>query len=560
MGIDADRIAAPWFESEQVLQQARGRNAGPGSVAELHLKHLLALNLRKLDGAEMGFVPRSYVLQVGNHLEQEFERFVMDFKISQALAITKHVVEILSTPRTCCQESDIEENDQPLNAADKFEELSGNSHAASSVKGRQPEGLWGREVREITWQLGPDPSQPLDSNAIVAALSVTQRVVDELQHARSPEVTVLVDDAEWILIRRFSPQARLLDWSDSVLERAVALLKAIPASFQMSLLRANMWVLKPSTGQFGRGIMLLDRIPESPLELLEWANAVGRGGLKGNNDSKEGCVMQKLIEHPHLLHKEALSSIERSNEASAGDDIMGIPTALPSMDKPSLYKYNLRVWVVATLRDPPRVYLYREGFISLAMRKFTPSLDTLSHITNLRQGDGKDVNDAGPAGGDCQRRWSIRDFSSYLESIDGVGTYETRIAPQVRSILREMFRALALPPTALASDATAASNEEAQDGQEGECNNGRSAAGKKLRRLGLDFLVDEDFVVWLLEVNFLKNGYATCHAQKGPAGDAKRRLVKDMLEEENQLRIAISSGCEDDIPSAFEQLLPFSVP
>merc|ERR1712151_722925 len=85
---------------------------------------------------------------------------------------------------------------------------------------------------------------------------------------------------------------------------------------------------------------------------------------------------------------------------------------------------------------------------------------------------------------------------------------------------------------------------------------GRSAAGRKLRRLGFDFLVDESYGVWLLEVNFLKNGYATGHAQKGPAGDAKREFVKQLVADETQVRIAVSSQREHDIPTTFEQLLP----
>ena len=42
-----DEIAAG-----ELLVRARGHDAGPGSVSEIHLKHLLALNLRKLQGAE----------------------------------------------------------------------------------------------------------------------------------------------------------------------------------------------------------------------------------------------------------------------------------------------------------------------------------------------------------------------------------------------------------------------------------------------------------------------------------------------------------------------------
>merc|ERR1712232_918876 len=103
--------------------------------------------------------------------------------------------------------------------------------------------------------------------------------------------------------------------------------------------------------------------------------------------------------------------------------------------------------------------------------------------------------------------WSINDFTKYLEHAHGPGTYETKILPQIRAIVCDLFHALGKPPTALAS-------EESGDGRK-----------IKLRRLGFDLLIDANFGVWLIEVNFLKNGYVTCYAAKGPAGDAKRRLV-----------------------------------
>lgn len=66
--------------------------------------------------------------------------------------------------------------------------------------------------------------------------------------------------------------------------------KALVLPCQVTLLHRNIWALKPSCGQFGRGILLFDRLPLDPQQLLKWAAAVGRGGLKGGNDVKEGCL------------------------------------------------------------------------------------------------------------------------------------------------------------------------------------------------------------------------------------------------------------------------------
>ena len=111
--------------NEPLLIRARGHDAGPGSVSEIHLKHLLALNLRKLRGAEHAFAPRSYILLPGDFFREEFNSFVLDFKISQALALVKHVA---------CGDVEV---------------------TGAGITGYTPEGLWGRELPTIRWEPGP---------------------------------------------------------------------------------------------------------------------------------------------------------------------------------------------------------------------------------------------------------------------------------------------------------------------------------------------------------------------------------------------------------------------
>ena len=163
------------------------------------------------------------------------------------------------------------------------------------------------------------------------------------------------------------------------------------------------------------------------------------------------------------------------------------------------------------------------------MSPFTPQLDPSSHITNLRQGSGYEK----------QRRWPIRDLDAYLLA-SGASSFDEMFRPQVKSVVCSLFHALSLKPTSLLTlDPDEAS--------------GRSAAGKKLRRFGFDFLIDKTGTLWLLEVNFLKNGYALGHAQSGPAGDAKRDFVQDFMAEETSLRTAIA-GEQDKLPASFEEL------
>ena len=462
--------------AESLLLHARGHDAGPGSVSEIHLKHLLALNLRKLQGAEHAFAPRSYILHPGDFFRDEFNRFALDFKVSQALAVVKHVA---------CGDVDT---------------------GAGITGGHQIEGLWGRELPAIRWEPGPEASQPL-SEIIDVALSVLQRLEKD-------EKNGAVSESEWIQLRSFDFRS-VDDISPSQVERCQSCWSRaqIKPEWQTSLLHRNFWALKPSCGQFGRGILLMDRLPEDPEQLLQWTAAVGRGGLKGGNDVKEGCVLQKLIEKPHLLNKQLLG--------------LGNPDHLgQSLGK---FKYNLRMIVLATLRSPCRIWLYNEGFVSLALCPFTSQLEPLSHITNLRQG----------AGYESQRRWPIRDLDSYLREVNG-SSFDEGFRPQVENIISSLFHALSLPPTSLLP----------LDPSE----IGRSAAGKKLRRFGFDFLIDETETVWLLEVNFLKNGYAIGHAQSGPAGDAKRDCVQDFMAEEQELRTAVAEGTSQ--PSSFMELEP----
>ena len=454
----------------ELLLRARGHDAGPGTVSELHLKHLLALNLRKLRGGEHAFVPRSYVLQPG--CLEEFGRFALDFKISKALALVGRV------------------------ARGRFADEREGLKAA-----REPEGLWHRQLPSIAYETsgaGPEVSEDcLDAAMLLLGKAFAGEGIEE-EWRRLCDC----DTRGPIPFRDGKECQRLSEVAD------------LQSELQMPLLRWNLWALKPSCGQFGRGILLIDRLPSNPQELLDWAAAVGRGGLKGNNDVKEGCVLQKLVEEPHLLDKELL---DRGS--------LGTPLG-------PKFKYNLRMIVLASLRSPCSIWLYNEGFVSVALSPFSSQLDPLSHITNLRQGSGYD----------SQRRWPIRDLDSYLQSTCG-SSFDDSIRPQVKRIVSSLFHALSLHPTSL---------------QPVEAGSGRSAVGKKLRRFGFDFLIDAARNVWLLEVNFLKNGYALGHAQAGSAGDAKRDFVQDFLAQEALLRMAtaVDDATGLERPESFEELLP----
>ncbi|CAE7512800.1 Ttll9 [Symbiodinium natans] len=439
-------------------------------------------------------------------MDVEIQRFVLDFKVSRALAVVQHVSGL-------------------SHGVDHTRH--GGVQRPRESKSCPPEGLWGREVPEIEWE--PDPVHASCSlESVSAALAVVRRAVEVSDRWPLELPNLPIGDEEWALIRAYDTHCPATDVHDALGEcqkTCKTLLERAPLYLQLPLLRHNFWALKPSCGQFGRGIMLLDRLPARPAQLLDWAACVGRGGQKGGKDLTQGCVLQKLIECPHLLDKAILDS-------RATDNASQLCMCMPA--DPAL-KYNLRMIIVATLRLPCRIWLYKHGFISVALRAYTEQLNPLSHITNLRG-----------QGNESQRRWPLEDLDRHLQ-VEQQGPFDEVLRPQIKKIISSLFHALALAPCSLLP------LEESQ-----EANGHRSAMGKKVRRFGFDFLVDESLSVWLLEVNFLKNGYALGHAQSGPAGDAKRTFVDQFMADEHLLRTALATRTcgSGDLPSTFEELLP----
>merc|ERR1712061_40099 len=135
-----------------------------------------------------------------------------------------------------------------------------------------------------------------------------------------------------------------------------------------------------------------------------------------------------------------------------------------------------------------------------------------------------------PADKAGHRPFALEDFRDALARDDLAAEYEGTILPQVRDIARHMIRAVGAPPSGLAP-----------------------RAGARLRRFGIDLLVDHTLRLWLIEVNFLKEGFALKYAPKGAAGDAKRAAVEELLHDEGALRKAVRYG-SGEIPEGFEEV------
>lgn len=467
-----------------------------GSVSEVNSKRLLALNLRKLRGEEFHFVPRSYVV-LGR--EGEFEEFVRDFKASQAVAVLKHVA---------------------------------RHHARGDVTlsgclpaDRWTEGIHGRLLPEIQWLPRSDVEDVLSGACVDVAMVVTKRVSNVLRGG-GQLADVDVTEEEWSFLSGFSPETDLAEEvTHDVRATASNMLQDLPISCQLTLLKGNVWVCKPSLNGCGngRGIVLLDRLPASAANLTEWVTAVGRGGSSGAQDALDGLLLQKLVEEPHLLDRNALSAVAGSVDSANCVPVSGcfqdespelVVETTDQLPKACLFKYNLRLWVLASMASPPEIWLYRNSYVDLAAREFTTALDPSSHITNLFRSQRTE-----------QRYFSLPDFAACLRQGSGRDLYHEHILPQARSILRNVFKALGTPPSSLLQAPTA-----------------------RLKRLGVDLLVDVNFRVWLLEINVLRND-----GLKGAKGQPmKHVLAQRLFQEEAALKSSLAKG--DPVPAAWENL------
>lgn len=557
------------------ISHARGKNP-LGTLFEVCSKRLLALNLRKLGGRDLHFAPRCYMLPWDNGAGSEFEDFVQDFKFSQALAILKCVSDPASGPGSACAPACA----QSLTAADGPD---------------SPEGLHGRDLPSVSWEPGPEPElgRVVSEADVAVACDVVRRAIATWGNGGGIS-SFAINAEEWATLRIACPglgRPILAGAATGLVAEATKLLDTVPARFQMTLLKRNLWVLKPSTngGGNGRGILLLDRLPVCPHELLARVVAVGRGGTAGAADAKDGCVLQKLVERPHLLDRSVLlrhwplqrtveeggeadgnsqgadSSCDNLNredswaEAEANPAVMGPASHAPGKqerkwpypgslqvkcpcdhdtrsdsaqmelssvqaENSALFKYNLRVWLLASFSDPPAMWLYKDSYVDLAGRAFTGRLEPESHITNLLRGDhtrGRGV---------FQRQWPVTDFAAYLCHMNqGRDVYHEAILPQVRAIVRATFWALRTAPSSLAD----------------------AGVPRRLRRLGLDFLVDEECRVWLIEANILREKYGLKSA-RGPGGEVKRSLTQQLVEDEVALKAALRG--QGSFPHTFEEL------
>jgi hypothetical protein len=209
----------------------------------------------------------------------------------------------------------------------------------------------------------------------------------------------------------------------------------------------NVWILKPSGFNRGRGIYVFSSLEELKAILDEY-HEVARAHPKTDkaklNPAKLPSlqfVIQKYIERPFLIHSR---------------------------------KFDLRMWVLVT--QDMQGYLYREGYLRTSSEPFTMEKALLSsqfvHLTNNA------VQKTGPMYGKFElgNQLSFDYFQNYLTSHAHDISLRDDLMPRIKALV----------------------------------NHSLVAAAKKLNPLkrtvcfelwGYDFIFDEELGLWLIEVN-----------------------------------------------------------
>lgn len=285
-------------------------------------------------------------------------------------------------------------------------------------------------------------------------------------------------------------------------------------------------VLLTSQSRCDEVLDLLRSFSERAPELQLGWTATDPGKERRANSDNLGCIFQKYVERPHLVDPSKLSveAPSRPGESHNGDAGSGT-TLIATMHRPSgLYKYNIRLWVdISWSAAQPEAWLYEEGYVEFADSPHTDALDVpTAHISNLSK-----------LGADASAPWCwpTSTYQSFMLAELGTDVYHQRIFPAMKVATREALATVRPrgPP----------------DGVDGKA---------RWKRFGLDFLIDDCLVAWLIECNY-NPGMA---AHRGRRGDIKRELVRRYYADEQSLRAGRIIGKESAaVASASEAMHGF---
>lgn len=241
----------------------------------------------------------------------------------------------------------------------------------------------------------------------------------------------------------------------------------------------KVFICKPPASARGQGINIVSNIEELNQRMSQLVNtstdSTKPGTLK--KTPKVQLVVQEYISNPCLLHNSA--------------------------------KFDLRVYVLLTSISPLRLYVYEEGIVRFASSRYSKNLDEIKnqfiHLTNYSVNKNS-VEYVPSSSTDSEEghKWTLKTLWRYLAMnhiTEAENIWTNIIDLIVKTVISGESQVLALLKQHL--------------------KNKRSC----FELLGFDIMLDENFKLWLLEVNITPS----LRADSVLDFSVKNQLVKDIL-------------------------------
>ncbi|XP_077257417.1 tubulin glycylase 3A-like isoform X2 [Temnothorax americanus] len=212
----------------------------------------------------------------------------------------------------------------------------------------------------------------------------------------------------------------------------------------------NMWILKPGNKSRGRGIVLMNKLED----------VVAKVNPTGKPDTR--YVVQKYIERPLLIHNT---------------------------------KFDIRQWFIVTCAQPLTLWMYRESYLRFCSQKFSlddfhESIHLCNHAIQCKYNNCDDRDSALPA----DNMWDATTFKEFLK-------YDLRHIIYKESLVyffkipisqghSDAWDDLIYPGMKQGLVGSLLASQEAMDRRK-----------NSFELYGADFMVMEDFSVWLIEIN-----------------------------------------------------------
>ena len=201
----------------------------------------------------------------------------------------------------------------------------------------------------------------------------------------------------------------------------------------------NIWIVKPAGLSRGRGIECFRNL----VEIQDY--------VKGKEAQ---WVVQKYMENPLIVHKRKVPEISKR--------IIN-----------DFVQFDIRQWILVTDWNPLTIWYYEECYVRFSAEEYdTHNLENrFIHLTNNSIGKYHENQDCPTFE---QNMWKMEMFEKYLIEQFGSDIFNEKIKPQMKQIVIWALECV-------------------QDMVENRKNSHEF--------YGVDFMIDEDLNVWLIEIN-----------------------------------------------------------